>query len=102
MSTPDDPTSLGERVSAPAPPNSVCAQCERAFQMLAMHGVPRERARTVANGIDVLVMRLERTNDALREALGDPPGDVQERVLRKLGLWPPPPPNCGREGGENG
>ena len=36
------------------------AQIERAFQMLEACGVPRERAKTVANGIDVLATRLNR------------------------------------------
>jgi hypothetical protein len=33
-------------------------ECELAFSMLGMNGVPRDRAKTVANGIDVLVTRL--------------------------------------------
>jgi len=32
----------------------------RAFSMLEINGVPRERAKTVSNGIDVLVTRLSR------------------------------------------
>src|SRR5215831_17223826 len=31
---------------------------ERAYQMLEVNGVPRERAKSVANGIDVLIVRM--------------------------------------------
>lgn len=57
-------------------PSSAQAQIELAFQMLELSGVPRERARFVANGIDVLVTRMSREIldanaqiAALREAL---------------------------------
>jgi hypothetical protein len=45
------------------------AEVERAYQMLEVHGVPRGRARTVANGIDVLFTRFSREiNDTRTQA----------------------------------
>lgn len=47
-------------------------QVERAFQMLEMNGVSRERAKYVSNGIDVLATRMRRDiqdSKALSEAL---------------------------------
>jgi len=35
-------------------------EIDRAFQMLEVYGVPRERAKTVANGIQVLVTRIDK------------------------------------------
>ena len=35
-------------------------QIEKAFAVLEMHGVPRSRAHSVANGIEVLVNRLQK------------------------------------------
>lgn len=35
-------------------------EIERAYQILEVNGVPRDRARNIANGIDVLVTRMER------------------------------------------
>lgn len=43
---------------------------ELSFQQLEMNGVPRDRARTVHNGIDVLVTRMQREiNDLKRDLL---------------------------------
>jgi hypothetical protein len=36
-------------------------EVERAYQMLSMYGIPRERARSVANGIEVLATRIRRS-----------------------------------------
>jgi endonuclease III len=41
------------------------ADIDRAFQMLAVYGVSRERARHVANGIDVLMQRMNKEHAAL-------------------------------------
>lgn len=41
-------------------------EIDLAYQALAAHGVTRERARSVHNGIDVLVTRLARENASLR------------------------------------
>ena len=35
-------------------------ETKRAFDVLALYGVPQERAKTVANGIDVLATRCQR------------------------------------------
>lgn len=46
-------------------------EIERAYNMLSMHGVPQERARSVANGIAVLVTRMDKERDTLaRENAG--------------------------------
>lgn len=43
-------------------------EVERAYQVLEIHGVPRERAKSVGNGIDVLTTRLGRqVSDLERE-----------------------------------
>ena len=42
---------------------------EKAFSMLGANGVPQERARSVANGIDVLATRMQRENTAQREEI---------------------------------
>lgn len=47
---------------------SEIADMERAFQMLESAGVPRERARSVSNGIMVLMQRYDREIAALRSA----------------------------------
>lgn len=31
---------------------------EKAFQILESHGIPREQAKTVSNGIEILITRL--------------------------------------------
>jgi len=41
------------------------AEVERAFQMLAVYGVPQERARTVGNGIEVLMQRMNKERMAI-------------------------------------
>ena len=46
-------------------PSSEKGELERAFAMLTMHGVPKERAKTVANGIDVLMTRVDREIKAI-------------------------------------
>lgn len=39
---------------------------DKSFQILGLYGVPRERAKTVHNGIEVLITRLARENEAIR------------------------------------
>jgi hypothetical protein len=43
------------------------AELRNAFSILEAHGVPMERAKTVANGIDVLFTRMNKENKALNE-----------------------------------
>lgn len=50
------------------------AAIERAYQMLEANGVPRKRAKSVANGIDVLATRFRKAevaqeNEALRKTV---------------------------------
>jgi hypothetical protein len=45
------------------------AENERAYQTLGLSGVPRERAKSIATGIDVLTVRKDREIDALRISL---------------------------------
>ena len=40
-----------------------CKECERAFQVLSLYGISKERAVNVANGIDVLVTRLRKKSN---------------------------------------
>lgn len=59
-----------------------CGACESAFRALASHGVPRERARSVRNGIQVLVTRM------LRESIAQ--SDEIQRLrgaLTDVSLW---------------
>jgi hypothetical protein len=42
--------------------------------------------------VDAEFERMDKTIESLRRDLADPPADVQEAVLRKLNLWPPPAP----------
>jgi len=49
------------------------AENERAFQMLSAYGVPKERAKTVANGIDVLMMRMEKADHSANTVGGPTP-----------------------------
>jgi hypothetical protein len=44
---------------------------DRAFQVLANFGIPRERARTVENGIMVLDQRYRREIDGLESRIRD-------------------------------
>jgi hypothetical protein len=44
-------------------------EVNRAFSMLEANGVPRERAKTVANGIDVLATRLSKEVQTLEEVI---------------------------------
>lgn len=53
-----------------------CRSCERAFQMLAIHGVPKERARTLSNGVDVLATRMQREIAELRARVVELDGQV--------------------------
>ncbi len=46
-------------------------ELDLAFSMLEINGVPKERARTVSNGIDVLVTRMDRELQFLRAELAD-------------------------------
>ena len=48
----------------PALTEGVDPDIERAFQVLEVYGVPRERARTVANGIEVLMQRMNKAGQA--------------------------------------
>ena len=52
---------------------------ERAFQMLAVYGVPRERAKYVATGIDVLATRMSKENSYLKH-------DIERAVQNNTGL----------------
>lgn len=51
-----------------------------------------ERNRKDADAVLTLLAQEKRTTESLRRDLADPPADVQEAVLRKLNLWPPPAP----------
>lgn len=46
-----------------------CRNCEHVMQMLELHGVPRDRARHPANGLDVLTTRLRRESQFREAAL---------------------------------
>ena len=46
-------------------------ELEFAFTILHINGVSPERAKTVSNGIDVLVTRMARDDQALREQIAD-------------------------------
>lgn len=56
--------------------SAMTEQLDRAYSVLELYGVPKERARSVANGIEVLVTRCNRqiqdlkfSNTALKDAL---------------------------------
>lgn len=53
------------------PSESVSSEIERAYQMLEACGVPRERAKNLANGIDVLATRFRRDEGFQRMAEAD-------------------------------
>lgn len=58
----------------------------RAFQMLEVHGAPKERARAIANGIDVLATRMQREITELRAALAEAEKDAKRyRWVRSQG-----------------
>lgn len=59
------------------------AENERGFQVLEMFGVPRERARSVSNGIMVLEQRMTRENESLRQQLADAQAEL-ERAMTLL------------------
>lgn len=42
---------------------------ESAYQMLEVHGIPRTRAKSVANGIDVLATRFRREISSLEDRI---------------------------------
>ena len=61
------------------------AQIERAFQMLEINGVPRDRAKYVSNGIDVLATRLNREIADLRARCEKAEKDAERlRAIREL------------------
>ena len=55
-------------------------ELDLAFKMLEVHGVPKARARYVANGIGVLVTRMQRENDALAVRLAE----AERRITEAL------------------
>jgi len=57
---------------------------ERAFQILESEGVPRERARHVANGIDVLATRYRRQIATLESRLAAPMPESAQKVCKML------------------
>jgi len=61
---------LLELLRSPPPGDSGLRQMERAYSMLKIEGVSRERARSVANGISVLATRWRREVASLEQALG--------------------------------
>jgi hypothetical protein len=40
---------------------------ERAYQVLSIYGVPKERAKSITNGIQVLVSRMDKETEILKE-----------------------------------
>ena len=56
------------------------SQVERAFQMLDINGVPRERAKYISNGIDVLSTRLRSVIADLRARCEDAEKDAAYRL----------------------
>lgn len=48
---------------------SLCEERDRAWTTIGRYGVPRERAKTLANGIDVLVTRMDRERASLQSRL---------------------------------
>jgi hypothetical protein len=55
------------------------ADLDRAYQILELHGVPRERAKSVANGIDVLASRFDKQNHFYEQALARE-NEAQSRI----------------------
>lgn len=53
-------------------------EVERAYQVLEIHGVPRDRAKSVGNGIDVLTTRLGRQVSDLEREVAELRGLVKE------------------------
>ena len=82
----------------------ISEELERAYQQLEAHGVSRERARSVANGIEVLVSRLckevtysrgeverlreliSRLPDLVHDFKGYIPGDHCLRIAEAAGI----------------
>lgn len=63
--------------------DAALAELERAYQTLAVLGVPKERAKSVANGIDVLVSRLHRESLMLMEELAKAEQALRDGLLDK-------------------
>ena len=61
---------------------SFAAERERAFQMLELYGVPRERAKSVSNGIDVLMARMRKERDALQRQI-----EEARNIIEELEPW---------------
>lgn len=59
---------------------------DRAYSMLEANGVPRERAKSVANGIDVLVTRFCKYEQSAERQLAEAASveDVRDFIFRKL------------------
>jgi hypothetical protein len=51
---------------------------ERAYQVLEFYGVPRERAHSVHNGIEVLITRVKRQRESERALLDEMAGALKE------------------------
>ena len=61
---------------------------ERAFQVLEAFGVPRERAKSVENGIQVLVSRMDKQIAELERQLAECQKDAERgRYMIKNGAW---------------
>ena len=56
------------------------AELDQAFSMLEMNGVPKERARHIANGIDVLTTRYRKRTTELEQQLAE----ANEKILMKF------------------
>ena len=54
---------------------------ERVYQLLELHGVPCSRAKSIANGIEVLVSRFQRDINDLKAAL------AMDMDKNKLNVW---------------
>lgn len=61
----------------------------KSFSALAMYGVSEERARSVSNGIGVLVTRMDRELASLRQALATaiPEADVRRMLVEAIGCF---------------
>ncbi len=72
---------------------SLQQQVERAFQMLEMYGVPRKRAKEIANGIDVLGTRFRKESNILNHEISDLEGE-RDRILGLLNIAICPNTSC--------
>ena len=50
---------------------SLETEIDRAYQMLEIYGVPRDRAKSICNGIDVLGTRFEKEINILNHEIYD-------------------------------